>query len=94
MIGAILPACILVVNTIYWGFRKLIQWLFFTTIIIHVFFQATVIKELTNVLVCSDIDKKKYISSALDVSCDDATYKKWVSDYKISILINSFFFSH
>lgn len=70
---------VLTVNLLYWTLKKSFQMFFFTTIIIHFFFQTTVLKELSNPLICFNIEGHKFISASLDVSCEDEKYKKWVN---------------
>ena len=53
--------------------------LYFTSVIIQFFLQPTVLKELSTPLICVQIDGTYFIRKSMDVSCDDATYKEWVT---------------
>lgn len=81
-LGVLLPIIVLFVNFLYWNIEKKRKWLIFTSIIIHIFFHAIVIRELTTVLLCYEIDERKYISVSLDVSCEDDIYRAWVNNLK------------
>ena len=85
LFASLLPFAILILNMIYWGTKKCFfhtkntfNLFFFTSIIIQFFLQPTVIKEITNPLLCSSIDGKLFMRKALDFSCEDSTYNTWV----------------
>ena len=59
----------------------------FTMNVIHYFLQPSIVSELSKSFICTYIDNKAYLKAALDLSCEDFQYKKWVILFFISILI-------
>ena len=85
LFASLLPFIILLFNTGYWILagkymhrKNSFNMLFFTSVIIQFFLQPTVLKELSNPLLCVKIDGEYFIKSAMDVSCQDSSYKSWV----------------
>lgn len=77
--------------TIFWLFKIRSQrnWsrkLILNCIIISFLIQPTFITEFSEILRCREIDKKLYISSSLDCSCENEAYKYWRNYFFIPIL--------
>ena len=85
LFASLLPFIILLFNTAYWILagkylhrKNSFHMLFFTSVIIQFFLQPTVLQELSNPLICVKIDEEYFIKKAMDVSCQDSSYKSWV----------------
>jgi len=85
LFASLMPLGILFFNNLYWLIagkffhkKNSFNMLYFTSIIIQFFLQPTVVKELTNPLLCEEIDGEYFIRNSMDVSCDNSTYDTWV----------------
>lgn len=75
------------VNSFFWFLRRVIkksdfqkEMMYFTNILILFVMQPPILKSLITPLKCSTIDGKLYISSNMNISCDDDAYYKWVNN--------------
>lgn len=78
-------------TTIFWLFRiryqkKWFWMLVLNFIIVSFLIQPTFITEMSEIFRCKELDKKMYVSSSLDCSCENETYINWRNYFFIPII--------
>ena len=91
--AALMPFCFIILLVVYFGIIWILKKTPQTTnmiicyVVISIFLQPTVLKELTDIIACTEVEKNQFfLTRSMDLECNTSQHKTWVNG-NISIFL-------